>query len=143
MVNDRPVADVAPDVLYRILQLRSQVFVVEQACVFLEPDGRDLDPSCRQLWIEEDGDVVAAARVLAEGDAHRIGRIVTAEHARGRGLARAVVEHALASEDGAWVLDGQAHLAAWYETFGFVVTGAAYLDDGIPHVPMRREPQPP
>ena len=140
MLHDRSLDELAPPVLYRILQLRSQVFVVEQACVFLEPDGRDLEPSCRHLWVDDDGgDVVAAARVLDEGDARRIGRIVTAEPLRRRGLATQLVEHYLARYPGPWVLDGQAHLAGWYRRFGFEVSGPEYLDDGIPHVPMRRD----
>ena len=139
MLHDRPLDEVPPRVLYRILQLRSQVFVVEQTCVFLDPDGRDLEAGCRQLWIDDDtGEVVAAARVLDDGDARRIGRIVTVEAARRQGLAAQLVEHALATYDGPWVLDSQAQLTSWYERFGFEVSGDEYLDDGIPHVPMRR-----
>lgn len=140
MLHDRPFAELDPATLYRILQLRSQVFVVEQACVFLEPDGVDLDPSCRLLWIaDEAGEVVAAARIIDGGDARRLGRIVTAERARGRGHAGRLIEHALATTDPPWVLHGQSHLADWYRTFGFEVSGDEYLDDGIPHVPMRRD----
>ncbi len=121
--------------------MRSQVFVVEQACIFLDPDGRDLEPGCRQLWIDDGAEparVVAVARVLDEGDARRIGRIATDPGARGRGLAGQLVEHFLHAYVGPWTLDGQAHLASWYATFGFEVCGDEYLDDGIPHVPMRR-----
>ena len=140
MVHDRPLDEVPPRALYGILQLRSDVFVVEQTCVFLDPDGRDLEPGCRQLWIEgDDGAVVAAARVLDDGDARRIGRIVTAPPARRRGLGRRLVEHALAHHPGPWVLDGQSQLVDWYRTFGFEVSGDEYLEDGIAHVPMRRE----
>ena len=140
MVHDRSIDELAPRVLYAILQLRSQVFVVEQTCVFLEPDGRDLEPACRHLWVEgEGGDVLAAARVLDDGGARRIGRIVTADAHRRRGLGGRLVEHYLARYPGPWVLDGQAHLAGWYRRFGFEVSGPEYLDDGILHVPMRRE----
>ena len=140
MVHDRPLDELAPRVLYRILRLRAQVFVVEQTCVFLEPDGRDLEPACRHLWIAgDDDDVIAAARVLDDGDARRIGRIVTAEAHRRRGLATQLVQHFLDRYRGPWVLDGQAHLAGWYRRFGFEVSGPEYLDDGILHVPMRRE----
>ncbi len=140
MIHDRPLRDVDPETLYRILQLRCDVFVVEQACAFLDLDGRDLEPSCRQLWItDDDGGVVAAARVLDDGGARRIGRIVTRTDARGRGLAARLVEHFVATSDGPWVLDGQSHLAGWYRAFGFEVSGDEYLEDGIPHVPMRRE----
>ena len=78
--------------------------------------------------------------MLDDGDARRIGRIVTVAAARGQGLAGRLVEHFLGDlPTGPWVLDGQAHLADWYRRFGFEVSGDEYLDDGIPHVPMRRE----
>ena len=136
MLHDRPLDEVPPRALYRILQLRSQVFVVEQACVFLEPDGKDLD--ARLLWIADGDEVVATARILDDGDARRIGRIVTDPARRGTGLAAALVRHVLGAYEGPWVLDAQSHLADWYATFGFAVSGPEYLDDGIPHVPMRR-----
>ena len=140
MVHDRPFAAVDPATLYRILQLRSQAFVVEQECVFLEPDGRDLEATCRLLWVlDESGvEVVATARVIDDGPARRIGRIVTAEPARRQGLAASLVTHFLDTTAGPWVLDAQSHLAPWYAAFGFEVSGDEYLDDGIPHVPMRR-----
>ena len=142
MLHDRPLDEVPPRALYRILQLRSQVFVVEQTCVFLDPDGRDLEPGCRQLWIDDDTDaaeVLAAARVLDEGHARHIGRIVTQERQRRNGLAAQLVDHFLAEYDGPWELNAQARLSRWYERFGFRISGDDYLDDGILHVPMRRE----
>jgi ElaA protein len=140
-LHDQPLGSVPAASLYRILQLRSQVFVVEQDCVFLDADGRDLDPACRLLWLEDDttGEVPATARVIDEGAARHIGRIVTAEAARGQGLAARLLEHALATAPGPWVMHAQARLADWYATFGFAISGPEYLDDGIPHVPMRKE----
>ena len=125
--------------LYRILALRSAVFVVEQDCVYLDPDGRDLEPSAVQVWAERDGEVVATLRVLDEPNgAARIGRVATAPDERGAGLAGQLLRHALTMVDGRPVeLHAQSHLARWYETFGFVRDGADYLDDGIPHTPMR------
>jgi ElaA protein len=105
MVHDRGLEDIPPATLYRILGLRSAVFVVEQACVYLDPDGRDLEPA-----------------------------------ARGEGLAALLMEHFVATSSGPWVLDAQAHLAGWYERFGFEIVGDEYDDDGILHVPMRRDP---
>ena len=124
--------------LYAILRLRAEVFVVEQACVYLDPDGRDLEAGARQLWVEVDGEVVATGRVLDDGDARRIGRIATAPAHRGRGLAATLVRHFLDSSPGPWRLDAQAHLSDWYGRFGFEVCGPVYDDDGIDHVPMAR-----
>ena len=144
VLHDRPLGEIDPLVLYRILRLRSEVFVVEQACVYLDPDGRDLEPAARQLWLEDDGgEVVATARVLVDGDAHRIGRIATAAARRGTGLAARLVEHFLASYRGPWRLDAQTQLTGWYEAFGFEVAGPEYDDDGILHVPMVRRSEPP
>jgi ElaA protein len=139
VVHDRPLAEVDPVILYGILRLRSAVFVVEQDCVFLDPDGRDLEPGCRQLWLAgPDGEVVATARILDDGDRRTIGRIVTDRAHRSAGLAARLLDHALATSAPPWHLEAQARLAAWYERFGFEVAGAEYVEDGIAHVPMRR-----
>lgn len=137
-VHDAATAELDVATLYRILRLRSEVFVVEQACVYLDPDGRDLEPGARQLWLEDGGEVVATGRVLDDGDARRIGRIATEPSHRGQGLAAAIVGRFLDSSPGPWRLDAQAHLADWYATFGFEVCGPVYDDDGIDHVPMVR-----
>jgi len=137
--HDRTFVELTPAELYGILRLRAEVFVVEQAAAYLDPDGRDTEPTARQLWFEgEAGTVVATARVLDDGDARRIGRIATRTDHRGRGLAAQLVNHFLASAVGPWRLDAQAHLSGWYERFGFAVDGPEYDDDGIPHVPMVR-----
>lgn len=137
-LHDVPTSELDAATLYRILRLRAEVFVVEQACVYLDPDGRDLEPGARQLWVEDGGEVVATGRILDDGDARRIGRIATAPSHRGQGLAAALVQHVVATVAGPWRLDAQAHLAAWYERFGFEVCGPVYDDDGIDHVPMVR-----
>jgi ElaA protein len=139
-VLDAPLAELDPATLYRILQLRSDVFVVEQNCVYADLDGRDLEPSARQLWIERDGAVLATLRLLTDpnGEA-RIGRVVTATAARGQGLSAALLHRAIALAGGrAIVLAAQSHLEHWYARFGFVRDGAEFIEDGIPHVPMRR-----
>lgn len=144
MIHDAHVREMAPEVLYRVLALRSEVFVVEQACAYQDLDGRDLDDGVRQLWIESsagaDATVLATLRLLQEpGGGTRIGRVVTAPSSRSLGLARRLVEHALATSAGPWHLDAQAHLAEWYAGFGFTVSGDGFVEDGIPHVPMRRD----
>ncbi len=129
--------------LYGILRLRSEVFVVEQECAYLDIDGRDTEPSTLHLWAEahqplHGATVSAYLRVLDDGDARRIGRVVTDAEARGSGLAARLVQCALNATEGPWVLDAQSHLTAWYERFGFVAAGDEYIEDGIPHVPMHR-----
>ena len=128
--------------LYALLKLRIDVFVVEQACPYPELDGRDAEPGTEHRWFEDDaGTPVAYLRTLTEADgATRIGRVVTRPDARGTGLARQLVEGVLADHPDPVVADAQAHLAAWYEALGFVVTGPEYLEDDIAHVPMRRDP---
>jgi ElaA protein len=148
-VQDATTAALDVSTLYRILALRSAVFVVEQECVYLDPDGRDLEPDARQVWIERDGEVVATLRLLAEPAVNsagsrtqapiRIGRVATRADCRGAGLAAALVRRALELCGGrVVVLSAQTYLADWYARFGFVVDGPEFLDDGIPHVPMRR-----
>ena len=150
-VHDAVLADLDPRTLYRILALRSAVFVLEQDCVYLDQDGRDLEPDARQLWVERDGEVLATLRLLrdpgtegvAGGGAARIGRVATAKAARGAGIAADLMRRALElAGDGPVVLDAQSYLAEWYGRFGFVRDGADFVEDGIPHIPMRR-PAPP
>ncbi len=124
---------------YAVWRLRQDVFVVEQACPYPDLDGRDDDPGTRHVLLEADGALVGYARVLAEPDHERIGRVVLVPAARGQGLADAVLAAALAACGAREVrLDAQAPLAGWYARFGFAVTGPEFLEDGIPHVPMRR-----
>ncbi len=125
---------------YRLAALRSAVFVVEQTCAYLDLDGRDLEPGATQLlWRHPDGSVPAALRVLAEADGGwRIGRVVTDPAHRAAGLAGRLVQRVLDSRDGPFVLDAQSYLTGWYGRFGFSVAGPGFVEDGIPHTPMRR-----
>ena len=125
---------------YRIWQLRESVFVVEQQCPYAELDGRDLDPGTLHVWVQDDAAPVAYLRILDDlSGPVRIGRVLVAASARGRGLADALMRRGL-EEIGVRdsVLDAQSYLADWYRKFGYERTGAEFLDDGIPHVPMRR-----
>jgi ElaA protein len=139
-VRDATLAELDPITLYRILALRSEVFVLEQQAAYLDPDGRDLEPTARQLWIERDGAVVATLRLLFDDErTARIGRVATAKDARGAGLAAQLMRRALELTGGQEVvLDAQTYLFEWYAGFGFVRAGEDYTDeDGIPHVPMQ------
>jgi len=146
MIHDAGPDAIAPRTLYRILRLRSEVFVVEQACAFLDLDGRDLEPSTVHVWADPDpaaATVAAALRVVRDDGAVRVGRVATAAAWRRRGLASALVAHALALAGPApVVLDAQAPLVEWYRRWGFERAGEAFVEDGIPHVPMRRPAAP-
>ncbi|MDQ3029579.1 MAG: GNAT family N-acetyltransferase [Actinomycetota bacterium] len=127
--------------LYALLRLRVDTFVVEQACAYPELDGRDLEPDACHWWVDEGGAVVAYLRQLAESDGTaRIGRVATAPQARGRGLSTLLLQAVVDQTPSPLVLDAQAHLVSWYQRFGFVISGPGFVEDGIPHLPMRREP---
>jgi ElaA protein len=135
-------ADLSPYQVYALCRLRVDVFVVEQQCPYPELDGRDLEPATEHLWFEADDEVLATIRVLDDGASRAIGRVATAAAARGRGLAARLVEEGIAlCGDAPITLGAQAHLEHWYARFGFRRSGPAYVEDGIPHVPMRREPR--
>lgn len=136
-------ADLSVRDLYDILRLRSQVFVVEQACVFLDLDGRDHEPDAEHLWVRDHDGVAATLRVLDEGGGRwSIGRVVTRPDARSSGVGAALMQEAIARLDALGcaeiLLAAQAHLADWYGRFGFEISGPGYVEDDIPHVPMRR-----
>ena len=112
---------------YAVWKLRQDVFVVEQECPYPDLDGRD------------DDTVLGYARVLDDGDTWRIGRVALAKEARGRGLADPLMQTALQVAKGRdVVLDAQSPLARWYATFGFTQDGPEFVEDGIPHIPMRK-----
>ncbi|MEW1959189.1 GNAT family N-acetyltransferase [Kineococcus sp. NPDC059986] len=140
LVREAALADLPPAVLYGLLRLRVDVFVVEQECAYPELDGRDLEPTCVHVWAEVDGAPVATLRVLRDADGRgRIGRVATAREFRGAGVAARLMERALELLEGSnVVLDAQAHLQDWYARFGFVPQGDVFSEDGIPHVTMVR-----
>jgi ElaA protein len=132
--------------LYDVLALRSEVFVVEQNCVFLDIDGLD-----RQTWhllgSGDDGKLKAYARLipprLKAPDA-LIGRVVTSPAARSGGVGRALMAEALVHCARLWpaypiTLHAQAHLERFYASFGFAPVGEHYMEDGISHIEMHKE----
>lgn len=134
-------ADLDPLTLYALLRLRCDVFVVEQTCPYPDLDGRDTEPQTLHLWYEQGCAPVACLRLLADPDGlARIGRLVTAAEHRGAGYAARLITHALelVGPDRDCVMDAQAHLAGYYARFGFRPAGPGFVEDGIPHVPMRR-----
>jgi ElaA protein len=124
---------------YAMWRLRQDVFIVEQECPYPDLDGRDPETGTRHVVLREAEDLLGCARVLDDGEVWRIGRVVLAPPARRRGLGEVLMDAALQACRGRdVVLDAQTPLAGWYASFGFSVTGSEFLDDGIPHLPMRR-----
>lgn len=140
--------ELSTDLLYQILQLRMEVFVVEQTCYYQDADGLDKHPETQHviLW---DGDQIAAyARVLAPGtsydDYSSIGRILNPMAYRGRGLGHKIVAGSIALCEECWPdvaikISAQAHLQGFYDHHGFAVATEVYLEDGIEHIGMIRD----
>ncbi|WP_072687595.1 GNAT family N-acetyltransferase [Rhodococcus marinonascens] len=129
--------------LYQLLELRVQVFVVEQACPYPELDGRDLLVETRHFWLEQDGRAVCSLRLLEEHEtgstSFRIGRLCTAAPARGQGHATRLLRAALAEVGEAPCrIKAQTYLVDMYAQHGFTPEGEEFVEDGIPHVPMWR-----
>lgn len=133
--------------LYELLKLRAEVFVVEQACPYLDPDGLDMAVDTRHFWLEDDGAVLATLRLMLDSGeldegaepVYRIGRVCTALSERGHGYATQLMESALV-EVGQHPcrINAQTYLADMYGSLGFVQDGDEFLEDGIPHLPMVR-----
>ncbi|MGH3772486.1 MAG: GNAT family N-acetyltransferase [Pseudonocardiaceae bacterium] len=137
-------ADLSTAMIYALLRLRVEVFVVEQGCSYQELDGHDLDRTTRHYWLAPPGmveDPQATLRLLEPADGQfRIGRVCAATRVRRQHGVRRLLEAALAEVgDAPCVLDAQRHCVTLYGAYGFVVDGAEFTEDGIPHVPMRRD----
>jgi ElaA protein len=138
-ITAQPFDALGPRLAYELLRLRQDVFVVEQACPYPDLDGRDLEEDTRHVVLQDDDVLLGCARVLDDGDVWRIGRLALRPDARGRGLADHLMTTALEVSKGRpVVLDAQSPLRSWYAGFGFEVVGPEFLEDGIPHLPMRR-----
>ncbi|WP_332739030.1 GNAT family N-acetyltransferase [Hydrogenophaga sp.] len=131
--------------LYALLQLRTEVFVMEQNCVFQDMDGADAQ--CFHLLGETAGPaLVAYARLVPAGlkfTEASIGRVVTLPAARGGGLGHVLVREAVQALHGLWGVQpirigAQARLEAFYRQHGFVPDGPIYIEDGIDHIEMVR-----
>ena len=129
--------------VHDLLALRAEIFVVEQSCVYLDPDGHDLE-AWHLLGRDAHGVLGAYARVflVTAQTPHRIGRVVVHRALRGAGEGRRLMAPALAvcaSHGGGPVeLPAQAHLERFYGSLGFLPISERYVLDGIDHVDMRR-----
>ncbi len=128
--------------LYSILQLRNEVFVVEQNCAYQDVDNKDFK-SFHLMAFE--GDTLAAySRVLPPGlsfNEASIGRVITAPSHRGKGIGITLIEKAIEETHRAFgikpiKIGAQLYLKKFYEGFGFAQTSDVYLEDGIEHIEM-------
>lgn len=134
--------DLSPAVLYEILKLRSEVFVVEQQCVFLDMD--DKDQGAWHLTGRYEDRLVAYTRLLPPGLTYSeasIGRVVSSPSVRRMGFGRELMEVSIRQ---LWTLFGkqnirigaQLYLEQFYGSFGFIRQGDVYIEDEIPHIKM-------
>lgn len=132
--------------LYEILRTREAVFIVEQDCPYPEADGRDYD-AVHYFFREDDGRVKAYLRLFPKPDEPgtiQVGRMVTAGSVRGTGLGRRLlhegVQYAIEKMGAERLyLEAQVYATGFYQKEGFAVCSGEFLEDGIPHVRMRRE----
>lgn len=133
--------------LYELLQLRTEVFTVEQNCVFQDIDGAD--DQAMHLLGTQNNQLVAYARCFPAGAKFAeasIGRVVTRSLARGSGLGHLLIQQAVSSVCGLWGpqpirIGAQARLKAYYSGHGFVDVGVPYVEDGIDHLEMVWKPE--
>ncbi|MCB5160752.1 GNAT family N-acetyltransferase [Marinomonas algarum] len=141
----QPFHSLSVAVLYDILKLRSEVFVMEQNCVFLDLDDLDKQENTQHLYALSEGKVVAYARLLAEGESYpdhtSIGRVVVAASHRKEKLGHILMHHALGEITKRWPnypikIGAQSHLERFYQAHGFNVISEPYMEDGIEHYTM-------
>lgn len=131
-----------PAELYSILQLRTEVFVIEQSCVYQDMD--DYDQPARHVVGRLDEKLVCYARLLPPGlktDSASIGRVITKQAIRGRGHGKELMQKSLAYCRDYWpqasiTVSAQQYLEEFYQTLGFETVSKPYLEDGIPHLEM-------
>lgn len=128
--------------LYEMLQLRIEIFAVEQNCVYNDLDG--LDKEAVHLLVKNDEEIIGCSRLLQPGTRFpnfSIGRVVVKKDMRGTGLGFKMMEEAKKYMVKNWKakkikISAQKYLQIFYENLGFSVTTKEYLEDGIPHVGM-------
>ena len=136
--------ELTPHELYAILRLRGEVFVVEQTCPYLDPDGKDV--YCHHLLGYAGEELAAYARIVPAGISYSeasIGRVITSFAQRRTGAGKELMKEAIAATEKLFGrvpirIGAQAYLKQFYEGFGFEDLNEPYLEDGIPHLIMLR-----
>ncbi|MFM6945593.1 MAG: GNAT family N-acetyltransferase [Flavobacteriales bacterium] len=138
-------SEFSPIELYNYLQLRSEVFVVEQNCVYQDLDGQDLH--AQHVLAHSNEQLIACARILPKDTNYpeiSIGRVIVAPSFRGRNVGHALMKYCIEQIEIKYgkqiiVLSAQAHLQDFYKKHNFAAVGDVYLEDGIPHIKMKRK----
>ena len=140
VLHKKTFPELTVDELYELLRVRSEVFVVEQDCVYQDMDGDD--QASIHLWLTEEDKLVALCRVCPAGTHMQeisIGRVITTE--RGKGYGKMIMREGIAAAResfGATVIDieAQEYAKGFYEQVGFRQSSAPFMLDGIPHIKM-------
>ena len=129
--------------LYAILQLRNEIFIVDQQCVFADIDGKHHD-CCYHLFLAMNGEIVAYARIFGPNQIYQepcLSRVCTGLGQRGKGLGKELLKRAV--DEMSELFPGQSirigaqlYLRKFYENFGFKIDGDIYVEDGIEHIEM-------
>lgn len=135
-------SELTPLQVYQVIQLRERVFVVEQNCIYLDCDDRDL--TAWHLLGYKDDQLVAYLRVFSPGKKYHeaaFGRVVTSPSARASGIGKELIKVGIEKIKASYPqsairISAQAYLQKFYENFGFQRVGKDYLEDGIPHIEM-------
>ncbi len=144
----KPFRQLSVDKLFEVLQLRVDVFVVEQQCAYRELDDHDRHVETRHLsGHNESGQLIAYARLLSPGlrfPEVNLGRFVVKADFRKQGVGHQLLQAALKEISGCWPrttikISAQDYLQAFYAQYGFLRVSEVYLEDGIPHVEMLKE----
>jgi ElaA protein len=133
--------------LYKILQLRQEVFVVEQNCPYLDADDKD-QMSYHVLGFDEAGLLQAYTRLVPPGisyaDYTSIGRVITSSEIRGKNQGKLLMQYSIEQCINIWPqksikISAQTYIVNFYNGLGFVSTGDEYMEDDIPHIAMIRK----
>ena len=136
-------SELSTEEIYNILKLRSEVFVVEQNCVYQDIDEKD--KKATHLFIEKNNDIIAYTRIFKKGDYYEenpsIGRVVVSKKERGKNLGKEImlnsIEFIKKEIEGRKIeLSAQKYLDKFYKDLDFYAEGEDYLEDGIPHQRM-------
>lgn len=135
------------DELYDIMALRQEVFIVEQACPYLDADGKD-QQAFHLMGFDKDEKLISYARIAPKGVPYEnyisISRIVSSPSVRGKGVGKKLIIESLNTieklfNSQAIKISAQCYLIKFYNSFGFETIGEEYLEDNIPHIAMIRK----